>query len=541
MFVPLCVLLVALTSGVSAEVHGLLVPPRHPVYDLLERAATLGAVERAAIWSRPMRQSDVVRLLTTVDSARLSNADRARVEWYLDEFATPVEGRLIGADGGHAEYSDGRSFMRVGPSVRFDASYFEGGDARLWREYGIEGAGRVGDWLYVHGTAHSAAQMGDRLGPPDANSPDRGLSGWTVNADASEYYFDTSEGYVGAAWSNGGVWLGRFAQSWGPGVRGQLFLSDHAPSMPQVMIVLQPWGWFTYRFLHTQLESGIVDTTTIIRPSERERFSRYYGKYLAAHRFDIWPIPQLRFALNQSVVYGASGIDFGYLSPMVDLRYIQHSKGDRDNVQLGFDFTLFWPRYTAISGALFIDELRIATMFDDAKSRNWVAAQIGVRVEDLWGALPRSTVLLEYARLNPWVYEHRYPWSTFASAGIGVGSRVGPIQYPLGHWMGQHSDGLYAEVRYDIGKRHGVSVSAERIRQGIPAVVSEQPYDGANYRATPFLSGPVTTTWRSEIAWTWLGWRHVVSEAAVGWTDVNGPVEDTSELSARVGIRWNAW
>ena len=107
--------------------------------------------------------------------------------------------------------------------------------------------------------------------------------------------------------------------------------------------------------------------------------------------------------------------------------------------------------------------------------------------------------------------------------------------------MGQHSDGLYAAIRYDIGKRHGISVSAERVRQGTPAVVTEQPYDGANYRATPFLSGPITTTSRSEIAWTWLGWRHVVSEAAVGWNDITSPDGDTSELNARVGIRWNAW
>ena len=162
---------------------------------------------------------------------------------------------------------------------------------------------------HVYGAAHSAAQMGDRLGPPAANSPEKGLAGWTVNAGASEYYFDTSEGYVGAAWSNGGIWLGRFSQSWGPGVRGQIFLSDHAPSMPQVMLFLRPWNWFTYRFIHAQLESGII-TTTRVKPSERENFYRHYGKYLAAHRFDIWPTPIVRFALSQSVVYGASGVDF---------------------------------------------------------------------------------------------------------------------------------------------------------------------------------------------------------------------------------------
>ena len=323
MFVPLCVLLVALTSSVSAEVHGLLVPPRHPVYDLLERAATLGAVEREAIWSRPMRQSDVVKLLTTMDSTRLSDADRARVAWYLDEFATPVEGRLIGADGGHAEYSDGRSFMRVGPSVRFDASYFEAAKRGFGAVWKSKGPGVVTGFTST--VPPTAPRYGDELGPPDANSPDRGLSGWTVNADARSS--TSTRARLRGPRGPMGAMLGRFAQFMGPGVRGAVFSLTRAVE-PASMIVSNV-GLFTYRFLHAQLESGIVDTTTIIRPSERERFSRYYGKYLAAHRFDIWPIPQLRFALNQSVVYGASGMDFGYLSPMVDLRYIQHSKGDR--------------------------------------------------------------------------------------------------------------------------------------------------------------------------------------------------------------------
>ena len=175
---------------------------------------------------------------------------------------------------------------------------------------------------------------------------------------------------------------------------------------------------------------------------------------------------------------------------MVDVRYIQHSKGDRDNVQLGVDATLFWPRYTAISGALFIDELRIATMFDSDKSRNWIAAQIGVRVEDVWGLVPRSTTLIEYTRLNPWVYEH-------ASHALIRVRRYWcwlDTSHPLPTWALVQRDGLYGEFRYDVGNV---------IRFGISGVVRWDPSSGgsvtvygARYRAIPF-SGNVTTTWRS--------------------------------------------
>jgi hypothetical protein len=226
---------------------------------------------------------------------------------------------------------------------------------------------------------------------------------------------------------------------------------------------------------------------------------------------------------------------------MVDLRHVHNGKGDRDNVQIGADMTLCWPQYTMFSAALFVDELSIAPISDAEKSRNWVAGQFGVRVFDLWGLWPRSTVRIEYTRLNPWVYEHRFPWSTFASAGVGVGSRGTPVQYPLGHWLGQNADGFYGEVVwYPLALVEAV-VKIERTRHGTQALAAEQSYSGPDYRATPFLSGPVVSVWRTELRIVKFTKCHTILGMSVGYEHVDLPAVTNGEWSAKVDFSWNMW
>jgi hypothetical protein len=306
------------------------------------------------------------------------------------------------------------------------------------------------------------------------------------------------------------------------------------------MLVLEPWSWLRYRFIHARLESGVIDSTTLRVPSPGEKFLRYYRKYLVAHRIDVWPHSRLRFGFSESVIYGSGGLDLGYLIPMVDLLHVQHATGGRDNVQLAADATILWPRYTALNASVFVDEFSSSVMFDSQRNRNWIAVQLGIRVADLWGKWHGSTIRAEYTRLNPWVYEHRDPWSTFASAGVGTLAKT--YQYSLGHWLGQNADDIYFELAYDLPVRATLTLWGEQTRKGQPATILTQPYDlAAGYRATPFLAGPVERNQRFGITAQWSTWRHVSVEGGVtGDWEKRGSTKNT-EWSANLGVQVGAW
>jgi len=515
---------------------GILVWPRHPVYDLLDRLEVLGCVRRAGLETRPLTRGQVAELLAEVPVEGLRRTDREQVLAFRAEFAPREPGRYVSRDGARLEFAGGGSGISFGPSIKYVATGYRGDGINRWRELGVEGFGHVGPWLWLGGTAHAIVEQGARVGPPAANGPARGLTGWVTNDNATAYYYDTTEGYVALAWRTGGIRLGQFPQSWGTGRRGQIFLSDKPPSSPQIALELRPWRWLSYRFVHAQLESGIIDSETVRHPTPRETFSRFYPKYLVAQRLEVWPLPRVRAAVNESVVYGASGIDLGYLVPLIDLRHVQHAKSDRDNVQLGADVTVWWPRRTALSAGLFIDELKTSVMFDAKHNRNWVAGQVGLRVADLWGLAPGSMTRVEYTRVNPWVYEHRYPWSTFMTAGNGPG---GPI--PLGYWLGQNADDLYGEISYDVTGALRLTAWAEHTRKGRAATVGTQPYDGLAYQATSFLAGPVTRTWRAETSLAWRTWRHLQVEGAIGHERTSDAAGRRTDWYVRVGAAWGRW
>lgn len=530
--------LVVAPSLVSAQPdQGVLVFPRHPVYGMLERLETLGYVGRCGLAARPLRRSEIWLLLNEVALDSLRRRDREQVLAYRVEFAPRKPGWSVSRDGSRLDYSLHGSEMSVGPSVLFRfRGYEHGSDYNAWRQVGVEGYGRVTDYLALHARMHAIVQHGSRIGPPAANDPEGGLSGWARTEGSSDYYYDTSEGALSVSSAWGGLWWGKFPLSWGPGRRGQVFLSDKPPSSPQLMFVLTPWRWLRYHFVHAQLESGIVDSATIRHP-DSQAFSRFYDKYLVAQRMDIYPTSRLRLAAYQSVVYGARGLDVGYLLPLVDLRHIQHTKADRDNVQLGADLTLWWPRRTALSAALFVDELRTSVMFDEKRHRDWIAFQFGMRAADLWGLWRGTMLYFEYTRVNPFVYDHRYPWSTFATAGNGGQNEH--IQYPLGYWLGQNADDLYGELALDVTASLKLTLWAEHTRKA-PSPPAADGY-AADYRAVPFLSGPVTSVTREELAARWRTRRNIVIEGAIRHERTTDAGGSSGGWRGQLLVSWNVY
>jgi hypothetical protein len=88
-------------------------------------------------------------------------------------------------------------------------------------------------------------------------------------------------------------------------------------------------------------------------------------------------------------------------------------------------------------------------------------------------------LLVEYTRINPWVYEHKYKSTNYKH-----------LDYVLGHWIGQNSDQLRVELIYRLLRGLKFNLYAERLRKGGLEEVY-YAYQGSDEIDLPFLYSPL--------------------------------------------------
>jgi hypothetical protein len=152
----------------------------------------------------------------------------------------------------------------------------------------------------------------------------------------------------------------------------------------------------------------------------------------------------------------------------------EHYNKDTDNSQFflsgdlnpGFGLNLY--------GSLFIDEIATSELFNPDRARNQLGYTVGIQSFDL--VLANTELMIEYSRLNPWVYSHRFQAATFQNAG-----------YDMGHWIGQNADLLTIEGVFRPWRSVRASAWYEALRKGGRADVSYQ----YTTPSLPFLYGLV--------------------------------------------------
>jgi hypothetical protein len=76
---------------------------------------------------------------------------------------------------------------------------------------------------------------------------------------------------------------------------------------------------------------------------------------------------------------------------------------------------------------LFIDEIRVSSIFSTSNSRNQIAYQLGGSVTDV--GVPYLTLTAEINKVYPFVYRNFLPAQNYSNSN-----------YPLGDWMGSNAD-----------------------------------------------------------------------------------------------------
>ncbi len=268
----------------------------------------------------------------------------------------------------------------------------------------------------------------------------------------------------------GSISIGQDALTWGYGENGQLVLSNKAPYYPYVRLDYQPYDWLKFNYTHAFLQSEIIDSSNIypipsrVFPASREVFVK---KNMASHSIDIRIKKGLHLSLGESIIYNDQ-LQVGYLLPIMFFKAYDNMI-NKGIIQAGSNGQFFGQINTKnlfinksqFYTTLFIDEIRISSIFDSQKSRNQIGFNFGAIKQDF--LVPNLIAGVEYTRLNPFLYRNFLPAQNYTSN-----------RYLLGEWIGQNSDKLLLYFKYSPLPRLKTYIRYQILRNGPEGTMQEQ-------------------------------------------------------------------
>ncbi|MDX1419270.1 MAG: hypothetical protein R3181_04835 [Rubricoccaceae bacterium] len=435
----LLVLLLAASSAGEVTAQPEVVPSEHAVYGFLHGQRVAG---RLPLYRHEMRPLDRAAVQRHLDSLR-TRADRLdpSARYWLDEFrreffepADAIE-QVIGPEGLRLpRRADTEKFLyyhrdadwrlALRGTGRLQARWSEAAEAysglALVPEGVLEGHYRA------HVGFYSATFDGQQFG-----GDTRVLLADPVLAPL--YYVSRDPNNVPGSFDRSTASLragvGPFAAEIaherlvvGPAFGQPLALSDHADYFSFLRLALDT-RVVQYQFVHGALGDRAInplDTGFVLVAPER---------YLALHRLTLQPHRRVSLAFTEMVVYGQRGPELAYLNPLYPIKPAEHALWDRDNSLFTLDAVVRPLDGVEASGTYLVDDLDFGQVGDAAFGYKW-AAQGGLGVA-LDRFVPGTTGFVEYARIEPYTYTHRFLldgsfYNAYQHNGFGLGHPLGP-------------------------------------------------------------------------------------------------------------------
>jgi len=476
-------ILFILSKSFSQTVY---VSSEHWVYEYLERLEAKHLLSFVLNSTRPMTRDEIAGHLKTAYQNRqqLNRVELEQLLFLLDEFreelsdiyspkATTLH-RITGSKWldpllPDIIYANGRNLLSVasGPlwfywdPILFRKRLYAKADTLSNNERVFEDSngfvlwGTIGDNVGFYTNVRDTKEWGTRIYPGHINTTAERFG--FVQGSGDQIYHDETRAYVVLNWKSFYFQFGKDKNSWGPGYRGQLGLSDYATS---------------YDFAKLQVVSQRFKFTGFWGVLQHYDTDFFYGnhkeKYIAAHRLECAPFEFMELGLYETIIFSGRKFEPGYLNPVMFYRSAEHYLGDRDNATMGLDVELKFIPKTKIYGELFLDDLTTGRLGSGFYG-NKFAYLLGGYYVDAAG-IPNLDVRLEYARIRPYTYTHKFDLNSYRHFTTGLGHRIGP-----------NADNLYMELTYRYSRRFKVYTFAEIQRHGANT-------DSVNYGGSLFES-----------------------------------------------------
>ena len=211
---------------------------------------------------------------------------------------------------------------------------------------------------------------------------------------------------------------------------------------------------------------------------------------MAANMFTVRPVKGLHFSFGNSVVY-SDRFNPVYLIPFLFYKSVDHTLNSTgtgnnfrgQNSQMFINIVSRQIKYLQLYTSVFVDEIRLKTMFKRSDSRNHLSWKAGFRF-----TAPKNiglSLIFEYTRTNPFAYKHFIPTTTFESNSYG-----------LGHYLKDNAEEFYVALLYKPLSRLLVRGGFTYIRKG-----ENYPYtSGADGSGFPFINSERLVRYQADLS-----------------------------------------
>ena len=498
-------------------------PVNSDIYPLLERLFINGAIEyHSEIKPIPRKEICGYLLEALKNKDKLTKLDKQEIDFYLKDYADEVSfitdklkfrlPRIEFCTTGQADrfrffnYRDSTFTFNLDPILGFEAaSMWSSEFTHRWN--GLEFYGYIPEGWGYSMDFRDNLETGENIDRERRNSPLPGIN--ITKADHNSIQYSIVNAELNYGWSIGNISIGKYYLNLGSGKAGQIILSDKAPSFPMVRLDLKPVKWLSFIYFHGFLKSNIPDSSTYRSTSVEGRESiSDISKYIASHMFSFYIAENLSLSIGESIVYSGS-VEPIYLIPVMFFRLADHylsSRGSNtgDNAQLFFDGSYrFQPIKTKVYGSLFIDELSLEKVFE-GENLSSLGYTFGTEFTDL--ILPNSTFIIEYSRLQPFVYTNSNDAQTYSSH-----------TYQLGHWIGSNADMIYASYEQMILRGLKLKLSTYYFRKG----QTEKPQQQYQLPYPPTLYGERRNDLKITFSGRWQPFNNLFLDAFYQYSDIS--------------------
>ncbi len=282
------------------------------------------------------------------------------------------------------------------------------------------------------------------------------------------------------------ITIGRQKINWGPAGRSGVTLSATNPPMDVIRLDVR-YSRLGY--------SGFIGD---IRGTSG-------NKKIAAHRIDYIPFEGLRLGAGEIVVYNRAKFEILYSLPIMPFHIAEHHLGDKDNNGINFDVEFDGLENGRVYAELFIDDYKLAKNPFTHWGNKW-AILGGLHLTRPLN-LNNSSLKIEYTRIEPYVYTHRF-------------DNIDYFNYdrPIGHWSGPDSDELFISYANRPNWRSNITFSWSMLRKGRLDETFSLPEPGLE-DAKEFLSGVVERRFSYTVDYSLEFAKDQFIRIAVGITD----------------------
>ncbi len=448
------------------------------IYNFLDRQNIKGLISLDTE-SKPFTRNYIAfKLLQLSNKDKLLNkVESDNLQWYQREYAyelnkllenikeLPTEDQRLQTENGFVKSSprlqlfqhyDSNFQLKLSPIASYGINS-TGGKTGRFRRIGIRAISTISDWFGASLHMTDNGEFGDNVDRDKLLTSIRGAD--EISAPNGIEFSDV-RAQLNLSWNWGSVSLKKDYNEWGNSYFGNIILSDKAPSFTHVYLQIKPVDWFRFNYIYGWVHSGVIDSSSRILNNKEGLlpvyFEEFVPKYFVANLFTFTPAKWLDFSLGNFAIY-AGDVRPEMFIPFGFYKYFDRDTGKKStqdsNGGLHFDLAVKYPSSFKFYSSLFVDVTSIRALLNADPHETWIAYTFGAKKINLF--LDNLDLTIEYTRLNPWVYEHKYELTTYSH-----------LDYPVGHWVGQNGDQFRIQLDYQYIRGLKAILFYERVRKG---------------------------------------------------------------------------